>query len=439
MRLIQNLRRSLSPSLLLPLLAGLLVCSGPARAALDISVVGGDTGAQPIAVAPFATPPDINFDVAGIVEADLVRSGLFTALPRADMLETPSAVSQVDYRNWRAVGMENLVIGSLSRSPKGGVAVRFFLLDVYRGQQVLGFDMPAVTPDQLRVVSHQIADLIYEKLTGTKGYFNTQIAYVTAAGYGLARRFELIVADADGFNPRTIAASRETLMSPTWSPDGKKLAYVGYEKGRSAIFIHTLATGELRKFVSEKGINGAPVWSPDGSKMIVTLSFETNPDLYLIDIASGQRRRLTDHFAIDVEANFSPDGNTVAFTSDRGGSAQVYLMPVAGGEPRRLTFQGKQNQRPRFSPDGKSIAVVNNDGGRYSIALVDVQTGAMRKLSEGPLDESPSFAPNGAVIIYSTIGRGGAELATVTVDGRVRQRMRQPGEVREPAWGPYSR
>ena len=331
------------------------------------------------------------------------------------------------------------MLGSLSRSPSGGVAVRFFLMDVYRGQQMLGFDMPAVPQEQLRKMSHQIADIIFEKLTGQKGYFNTQIAYVTAAGYGLARRFQLIVADADGYNPRTIASSREPLMSPTWSPDAKKLAYVGYERGRSSIYLHDLASGDLRKFVSEKGINGAPAFSPDGSKMVVTLSFETNPDLYVIDIASGQRRRLTDHYAIDTEASFSPDGSQIAFTSDRGGSAQVYVIPAAGGEPKRVTFEGKQNLRPRYSPDGKSLAVVNNDGGRYSIGLVELQTGSTRLLTDGPLDESPSFAPNGGVIIYATNGRGNAELGTVTVDGRVRQRLRQPGEVREPAWSPYGR
>ena len=424
---------------LLPLLLLSLLWAPAGHAALEFTVSGGEVGAKPIAIAPFATPADINFDVAAIVEADLVRSGLFDALPRADMLEKPSAVNQIDYRNWRTLNRENLVLGSLSRSPNGGVAVRFFLMDVYRGQQMLGFDMPAVPQEQLRKMSHQIADIIFEKLTGQKGYFNTQIAYVTAAGYGLARRFQLIVADADGYNPRTIASSREPLMSPTWSPDAKKLAYVGYERGRSSIYLHDLASGDLRKFVSEKGINGAPAFSPDGSKMVVTLSFETNPDLYLIDVASGQRRRLTDHYAIDTEASFSPDGSQIAFTSDRGGSAQVYVIPATGGEPKRVTFQGKQNLRPRYSPDGKSLAVVNNDGGRYSIGLVDLQTGATRLLTDGPLDESPSFAPNGGVIIYATNGRGNAELGTVTVDGRVRQRLRQPGEVREPAWSPYGR
>ena len=421
----------------LPVLA-LLLGAGAAQAQLEIEVDGGEVGAKPIAIVPFATPGDVAFDVAQIVEADLVRSGLFRTIPRSDMLERPTEPSKIDYRNWRAVGMENLVVGSLSRTARG-VAVRFFLMDATRGAQLLGFDMPAVGPDQLRVVSHQIADLIYEKLTGTKGYFNTQIAYVTASGFGPGRRFELIVADADGFNPRTIATSREPLMSPAWSPDGKKLAYVGYEKGRSSIYVHTLASGDLKQLVSEKGINGAPAWSPDGTKMLVTLSFEVNPDIYLVDLASGNRTRLTDHYGIDTESSFSPDGRQIAFLSDRGGTPQVYVMSVNGGEPRRVTFQGRQNLRPRFSPDGKSLAVVNLEGGRYSIAMVDLASGATRSLTDGPLDESPSFAPNGTVIIYATTGRGNAELATVTTDGRVRQRLRQPGEVREPAWGPAAR
>lgn len=423
---------------LLGIITAISLWSGVASAQLVFDVEGGEVGATPIAIVPFATPADVGFDVAQVVEADLVRSGLFRTIPRTDMLEKPSEPAKIDYRNWRAVGMENVVVGSLSRTGKG-IAVRFFLMDATRGAQLIGFDMPAVGPEQLRVVSHQIADLIYEKLTGNKGYFNTQIAYVTASGFGPGRRFELVVADADGFNPRTIATSREPLMSPAWSPDGKKLAYVGYERGRSSIFIHTLASGNLKKLVSEKGINGSPAWSPDGSKMIVTLSFETNPDLYLIDINSGTRRRLTDHYGIDTEASISPDGLQVAFTSDRGGSPQVYLMSINGGEPRRVTFQGRQNLRPRFSPDGKSLAVVNAEGGRYAIGMVDVQSGSYKKLTDGPIDESPSFAPNGTVVIFATNSRGNAELGTITTDARVRQRLRQPGEVREPAWGPSVR
>jgi len=419
-------------------LLSLALFAGLAQAQLVIDVEGGDIGATPIAIVPFATSPDIAFDVAQIVDADLVRTGLFRSIPRADMLEKPSEPTKVDYRNWRAVGMDNLVIGSVRRSGQN-IVVRFFLMDATRGVQLLGFDMPAVTPDQMRVVSHQIADLIYEKLTGNKGYFNTQIAYVTASGFGPGRRFELVVADADGYNPRSIATSREPLLSPAWSPDGKKLAFVGYERGRSSIYVNTLATGELKKLVSEKGINGAPAWSPDGSKMIVTLSFETNPDLYLIDLASGARRRLTEHYGIDTEAAISPDGLQVAFTSDRGGTPQIYLMSINGGEPRRLTFQGKQNLRPRYAPDGKSLVVVNAEGGKYTIASVDLQSGATRVITDGPQDESPSFAPNGTVVIYATAGRSNPELATVTTDGRVRQRLRQPGEVSQPAWGPVTR
>ncbi len=421
----------------LPLFCGLL-WAATAQAQLEIEVDGGEVGAKPIAIVPFATPIGVSFDVAQIVEADLVRSGLFRTIPRTDMLEKPTEPGKINYRNWKAVGMENLVVGSLTQSGRN-VAVRFFLMDATRGAQLLGFDMPAVGPEQLRVVSHQIADLIYEKLTGTKGYFNTQIAYVTASGFGPGRRFELIVADADGFNPRTIATSREPLMSPAWSPDGKRLAYVGYERGRSSIYVHTLASGDLKKAVSEKGINGAPAWTPDGGKLVVTLSFETNPDLYLIDLNGGARRRLTDHYGIDTEAAVSPDGLQVAFLSDRGGSPQVYLMSINGGEPRRVSFQGRQNLRPRFSPDGKSLLLVNADGGRYTIGLLDLQSGSVKLLTDGPQDESPSFAPNGSVVIYATSSRGRAELATVTTDGRVRQRLRQPGEVREPAWGPQSR
>ena len=417
---------------------GALTVSTGARAALEIDVDGGDVGATPIAIVPFLTPSDVSFDVAQIVEADLVRSGLFRTIPRTDMLEKPNEPSKIDYRNWRAVGMENLVVGSLSRSGKG-VAVRFFLMDATRGVQLLGFDMPAVGPEQLRFVSHQIADLIYEKLTGTKGYFNTQIAYVTSSGFGPGRRFELVVADADGYNPKSIASSREPILSPAWSPDGKKIAFVAYESkqiGRMSIYAYTLASGNMQKIVSEKGINSSPAWTPDGKKLVVTLSFETNPDLYLIDLNGGTRRRLTDHYGIDTEASVSPDGLQVAFLSDRGGSPQVYIVSINGGEPRRITFQGRQNFRPRYSPDGKSLLVVNAEGGKYTIGVVDLQSGSFRSLTDGPNDESPSFAPNGSMVIYATSGRGNAELATVTTDGRVRQRLRQPGEVREPAWGP---
>lgn len=416
-----------------------LLIAGPASAALEITVTGGETAAQPIAVVPFGRPADVGVDLAAIIAADLARSGQFEPMPAADMLERPTDVAQVNYRNWRAVAVDNVVVGNLRRLPNGQLSVRFQLLDVLRAQQLLGYDVPVPDPRRLRPVAHQIADLIYEKLTGVPGYFNSQIAYVAATGTPKNRLYQIVVADADGENPVTVATSREPLMSPSWSPDRRQLAYVGYERGRSAIYLHTLATGDLRRFVAEKGINGAPAWSPDGRQLALTLSFEKNPDIYVMDIASGARRQLTQHFAIDTEPAWSPDGRQIAFTSDRGGQPQIYVVSASGGEARRLTFEGRQNLRPRFSPDGKSLALVNVDENRYRIGLLDLASRELRLLSEGPLDESPSFAPNGAVIIYSAQGRQGNELATVSVDGRIRQRLTQPGNVYEPAWSPLIR
>lgn len=410
----------------------------PAFAALEITVSGGETAARPIAVVPFGKPADVSTDLAEIVAGDLARSGLFQPMAVDDMLERPTDAGQVNYRNWRAVAVDNVVVGTVRRNG-AQLSVRFQLLDVLRGQQLAGYDVPVPDARRLRPVAHQIADLIYEKLTGVPGYFNSQIAYVAATGAPKSRVFQVVVADADGANPVTVATSREPLMSPSWSPDRRQLAYVGFERGRSAIYIHTLATGELRKFVNEKGINGAPAWSPDGRLLALTLSFERNPDIYVMDVTSGQRRQLTQHFAIDTEPSWSPDGRQIAFTSDRGGQPQVYMVPSAGGEAKRVTFEGKQNLRPRFSPDGKSLALVNVDETGYRIGLLDFATRELRLLSAGPLDESPSFAPNGAVVIYAAQGKQGAELATVTVDGRIRQRLSQPGDVREPAWSPLIR
>lgn len=411
----------------------------PAQATLEISIDGGSVAAQPIAVVPFAGGTGLPTDLAQVVEADLVRSGLYSALPRTDMLETPSTPEAVDYRNWRSTARDYLIVGSANRLPSGQIASRFYLLDVVRQSGLLAFEMPPVPESRLRDVAHQMADLIIEKLTGTPGVFSTQIAYITSTGYGFSRKNELIIADADGYNPITVVASREPLLSPAWSPDGKTLAYVGFDQVHSAIWLYTLATGDRRKLVAEKGINGAPSFSPDGRKLLVTLSFETNADIYEIDLASNARTRLTNSKAIDTEGSYSPDGSKIAFLSDRGGSAQVYLMDRDGSNQRRVTFQGKQNQRPRFSPDGKKLALVNSDRGRFTIATVNLDGSGLQKLSSGPGDESPSYAPNGALIIYASAGKAGAELGITTADGRVHQRLRQVGEVHEPAWGPFNK
>jgi TolB protein len=418
------------------LLAALFSLPATALASLEITVTGGEQAATPIAIVPFSAPADVGTDFAEIVAADLERSGLFQPMNPKDMLERPTDIAQVNYRNWRAVAVDNVVIGQVRRTGST-LKVHFELLDVLRAQGLIAYDVPVVDARHMRPVGHQIADLIYQKLTGVPGYFNSQIAYVTATGQKNNMVYQVFVADSDGKNELPVSTSREPLMSPSWSPDGRQLAYVGYEHGRSAIYLHRLDTGELRRISAEKGINGAPAWSPDGKQLAVTLSFERNPDIYIIDLASGARRQITSHFAIDTEPSWSPDGRQIAFTSDRGGQPQVYVVPSSGGDARRVTFEGKQNSGPRFSPDGKSLVLVNVDDRNVGrVAILDLATRSMRILGEGPLDESPSFAPNGAAIIYSARGRQGNELATVTVDGRIRSRLAQTGNVKGPAWSP---
>ncbi len=415
-------------------LAGILLgACAPAHAGLEITVSGGGTAARPIAIVPFAQPADLGASLADIISSDLARSGQFAPKAPADMLEKPTDAAQVNYRNWRVLNVDNVVVGQVRRT-NGRLTVRFEILDVLRAQTLAVDERIVPDPRRLRPVAHQIADIIYEKLTGVPGYFNSQIAYVAATGPLKNRLFQIVIADADGVNPVTVATSREPLMSPAWSPDRTQLAYVGFEGGRSAIYVHTLASGELKRFVQERGINGAPAWSPDGRQLAVTLSFERNPDIYVMDVATGARRQLTQHFAIDTEPAWSPDGKQLVFTSDRGGQPQIYVVSAAGGDARRVTFEGKQNLRARYSPDGKLLALVNVDETGYRIGVLDLASRDLRILSSGPLDESPSFAPNGAVVIYAAQGRQGAELATVSVDGRIRQRLSQPGDVREPTW-----
>ncbi|HEY9547574.1 MAG TPA: Tol-Pal system beta propeller repeat protein TolB [Solimonas sp.] len=425
---------------LLILLATLLgLASVPAQAQLEITVTGGDVSALPIAIVPFAQSPKMTTDIAQVIENDLVRSGRFRALPRTSMQQKPSELAAFDPTPWKAQGMDNVVIGKVWDDGKGGFVVRFFLVDSLSGKQIIAYDYPVRDLSQSRYAAHWIADKIYEQLLGVPGYFNTKIAYVVAKGLGFQRTYQLVIADSDGENPQYPINSRETIMSPAWSPDRKQIALVGYEHGRSAIYLYSTESGKVTKLISEKGINGSPAWSPDGKRLAFVLSFESNPDIYVMDMASRKRTRLTDHYGIDTEPAWSPDGSKIVFTSDRGGKPQVYEMSSTGGEPKRLTFQGSQNQRPSFSSDGKSIVFVNTDGGQR-IATQDLASGKMTILSSGPLDEGPSYAPGGAVIIYSSQGPKGRQLATVSVDGRVRLTMRQAGgDVQEPSWSPLLR
>ena len=420
----------------------LLAWSFQAHAALTIEITEGAEGALPIAVVPFSwegngsKPPAHN--VGEIVAADLQRSGRFKTLPVADMLSRPSSGDQVDFRDWRALAMENLVVGSVKPNGPGGYLVRFKLFDVFRGEQIVGYNIPTTEKD-LRSTAHHIADIIYETLTGQPGAFATRIAYVTGErGKDGKEVVALKVADADGYNPQTIVSSKEPLMSPAWSPDGRKIAYVSFEKAKPSIWVQEVFTGRREKLTSFKGINGAPAWSPDGRYLAMTLSKDGNPDIFVMDLARRQLRPLARHWGIDTEPSWSPDGKYIVFTSDRGGSPQIYRVPVSGGSPERLTFEGKYNARASYSPAGRELTLVTRVNGKYRIGVLDLESKGLRVLSEGRLDESPSFAPNGSMIIYATRAGGKGVLAAVSTDGRVKQRLAlQAGDVREPVWSPY--
>jgi len=420
----------------------LLLASGSARAALTIEITQGLEGALPIAVVPFgwsgaaAAAPE---NIAAIVTADLNRSGRFESLPDRDLIAHPTEGAQVQFQNWRMVKVDGLVIGTVTENADGNFTVQFELYDVLRGTQLIGTSFPTSRAD-LRRVAHHISDVIYEKLTGEKGAFNTQIAYVTTSGSAKNKSYTLLVADSDGYNPQTILTSDQPLMSPSWSPDGRQVAYVSFEKKSAEIYIQEVATGSRRKLASFKGINGAPAWSPDGRQLALTLSRDGNPEIYIMDVASGALRRLTSTAAIDTEPAWTPDGRSIIFTSDRGGSPQLYRVSVSGGKAERLTFEGKYNAGADISPDGRKIAMVHGNGGNYRIAVLDLDSGLLRVLTDGPLDESPSFSPNGSMIIYATRAGNREVLSAVSVDGRFRQRLSlQAGNVREPVWSPFGK
>jgi len=411
--------------------------------ALTIEITEGVEGALPIAVVPLrwqGPRPEPGEDLAAIVRADLHRSGRFETLEEADMLARPHDLSEVDFRDWRTLGVDYLVVGQIGPDGSGGYLVRFQLLDVYRGEQLAGFGVSS-GGSELRATAHHISDVIYEKLLGQRGAFSTRIAYITSIPQPEGKpKVELHVADSDGHNPQAIVSSREPLMSPAWSPDGQRLAYVSFEQGRPAIYVQELLTGERQQVAAYQGINGAPAWSPDGRRLALTLSKDGSPDIYALDLASRRLTQLTRHFGIDTEPAWSPDGRYIVFTSDRGGSPQIYLIPASGGQAKRLTFENSYNARASYAPDGKSLALTTRVDGHYRIGLLDLESRELRVLSRGDLDESPSFAPNGSMIIYAAKTREQGLLEAVSADGRVRQRLVVgAGEVREPAWSPYNR
>jgi TolB protein len=416
-------------------------CLAPvAKSELRIDITQGAGQAVPIAVVPFGwegsgTP---STDVSGLVAADLTRTGRFAPIPETDMLQLPTTGAEVDFGDWRILGIEVVIVGRLTGSGPDSYMIQFQVFDVFRGEQLLGYRLPS-TGAALRASAHRVSDMIYEKLTGIRGVAGTQIAYVNVLGEPGAEVFRLIVSDSDGENARVMVESADPIMSPAWSPDGRKLAYVSFERGHSEIYVQVLRTGARQRVSGRSGVNSAPAWSPDGRLLALTLSkLDGNLDIYTLDLSNQVLRRLTDNPSIDTEASWSGDGRSICFTSDRSGGPQIYRVSANGGRPQRLTFEGDYNARPRVSPDDQNLAVVHNDRGSYRIAVVEVARAYLQVLTDGHLDESPSFAPNGETLIYATREGGRGLLAAVSIDGRIRQRISSvEGDVREPAWSPF--
>jgi TolB protein len=420
------------------------LCAAPgARAQLKIEITSGVTDPIPIAVVPFAggLPTDQNAgaDAAGVVQSDLQSSGRFRTMPWSQMATKPSQGSDVVAANWRASGNDYVVVGRVSQASGGQIAIDFQLVNVLNGEQ-LANQRFAGPPSALRNAAHRVSNVIYEKILGVRGAFDTRIAYVAVEGKPSAQRFQLVIADADGADAHVVLQSDQPIMSPAWSPDGKWIAYVSFENGQSAVYVQQVATGE-RRLVSERaGVNSAPSWSPDGRKLALALSGSGgNLDVYVLDLGDQHLTRLTTDPSIDTSPVWAPDGQSIYFTSDRGGGPQIYQIGVdAGDRPRRITFEGSYNADPRISPDGTELAMVTQDGGLFRIAVQDLATGTVRYLSSGPLDRSPSFAPNGAMLIYAADARGQSVLQRASLDGLTSQRLTSDrADVRDPVWGPF--
>ena len=410
-----------------------------AQAVLEIEITQGVEGALPIAIATFAgdtyTSPEA---VENIVRNDLGSSGFFDVLDKQRLPQVVSDPSQLNVSAWRNSGVESVLLGKIKQTSDDQYRIEFQLIDLIRKKRILGNVIPAHTKD-VRKVGHKISDLVFEALTGIRGAFSTRVAYISTINKGTAnQKYVLQIADSDGHNARTIFSSSKQILSPAWSPDGSRLAYVSFESGNSAIYVQDIIQGTRVKVSAKKGINSAPKWAPDGRRLALTLSAGGSPDIYVLDLGAKNLKRLTSGPAIDTEPSWMPDGKSLLFTSDRSGGPQIYQVSVNGGKAQRLTFDGKYNAEPDVSPDGRYMTLVHNNGNGFRIAIMDIQSRAMRVISNGHLDEGPSFAPNGSMIMYATLDQGRGVLAAVSADGRVKQKLRlTEGDVREPAWSPF--
>ncbi|MCL2020611.1 MAG: Tol-Pal system beta propeller repeat protein TolB [Betaproteobacteria bacterium] len=417
-------------SRLLPLPA--LLFSLAAHGQLAIEITGAGARQIPITIADFSGESAEARAISIVVREDLARSGLFRLIPTdGSVMHEDSAI---DYDLWKNQGADALAAGSLAIGTSGRLEARFRLHDVNQKSD-LGGAVFLTETSQLRAAGHRIADTIYEKLTGEKGIFSTRIAYVIKAG----GRYSLQIADSDGQNAQTALVSKEPIISPAWSPDGGRIAYVSFENKKPIVFVHTLASGQRQVIANFKGSNSAPAWSPDGRRLAIVLTRDGNSQIYSIGAEGGAPVRLTTSAGIDTEPQFSADGAFIYFTSDRGGSPQIYRMPASGGAAERITFEGSYNVSPRPSPDGKSLAFITRRNGQFQLAVMGLASRQIQVISDAyGRDESPSFAPNSSMIVLATEVGGRGVLSAVSVDGRIRQRITvAAGNVREPAWGPF--
>ena len=419
----------------------LLFCSRT-WAELVVEITKGQAEAIPIAIVPFGSPgaAAAPFDVAQLVSSDLARSGRFNTTDRKDMVEQPHAGAAISFDDWRRLNNDYIVVGQVQTVDADHFNITFELYNVLTRQRMLGYQFTANKPG-LRLASHQVADMVFQKILGIRGAFATRIAYISVLGTLPHRQYRLIVSDADGENPHIVMQSNEPLMSPAWSPDGQSLAYVSFEDRLPSVYVQFLQTGERRRVSARAGVNQAPAWSPDGKKLALTLSTrDGNLDVYTLDLTTQALTRITDDPGIDTEPQWSKDGQSIYFTSDRAGGPQIYRVGIRSGDkPQRLTFQGSYNARPRVSPDESQLAFVTQEDGGYRIATMDLRShGEVQVLTKGHFDVSPSYAPNGAEIIYATRDRGRGVLALVSADGRVQERLvSSEGELQEPAWAPF--
>jgi TolB protein len=414
------------------LFSATLLMGVAAHAQVRVEIAGVSGTQIPVAVAAFADESLAPEQVSAIIRADLERSGVFKVI---DARQAISDTSNVDLGAFKASGADALVVGSVSRLADGRFQVRYKLLDTVKQTQLSQLS-DAVGARNTRLEGHRIADDVYEKLTGVRGIFSTRLSYVKVNPAGGNHSYELVVADADGENEQVAAYGRESIISPAWSPDGTKVAYVSFEKRKPIIYVQNLVTGQRAIIANEKGSNSAPSWSPDGTRLALSLSKTGNTQVFIVNADGSGMHRVTNGTGIDTEPQFSADGQSIYFVSDRSGGPQIYKMSVNGGQPTRITFKGSYNISPRVSPDGKTLAWISQRDGVFSLYAMDLASGQEQRLADGATE--PSFSPNGKYIMYANKGGGRASLAVVSVDGRVKQRLStQAGNIKEPSWGPF--